>query len=167
MTKKQSANPFLTSFKLNVIEIQEEKKLLDSKDVNWEEGYVLDYITQKNVFHVEQQKHVKIYDIPYDHSFFFKEFQPTTRDLYNYIILKLKENQDWIELNYKKVTKETSMSIKSFYSATKQLAEFSVITKKQKDQYWINPYYMFRGNRLNFFKEFSPKNITTVNKTIK
>jgi hypothetical protein len=45
------------------------------------------------------------------------------------------------------------VSSKSFYNAITQLKEFNVICDKCKNDYWINPYYMFKGNRLDYFSK--------------
>ena len=103
------------------------------------------------MFRVESQKHVKLYEVPYDHKFFFKEFLSVTRDVFLYTLLKLQENEDYIRLYYKVVCDDINISPKSFYNAIAQLKEFSVICDKAKNEYWINPYYMFKGNRLDYF----------------
>ncbi len=85
-----------------------------------------------------------------------------TRDLVLYILLNIKKNTDYIELVQTKVCNKTNLSRNSFYSAVKELTVLNIICKKQIRQYWVNPKYIFNGNRKTFFQKKKPENIKVV-----
>lgn len=87
-----------------------------------------------------------------------------TRDLFLYIQLNLGFEKEVIELHYKHVCKETNMGTNSYYAALKELEEIGIISKKNLSEFWINPLYLFKGDRLSFYtKNYNIK--TTVVET--
>ena len=75
-------------------------------------------------------------------------------------MLKIQENEDYIILNQKTIEEKANISKTSYYAAIKQLKEMCIITDKEKNKYWVNPYYIFKGNRLAFYQKNYPKAIT-------
>lgn len=161
MNKKDKVerNPFIEnpSFHLKVIQHQTEKLYVPSSEIG--KDAILKHKKETETFILPVQKGVTLYDTPYDHVFMFKEFNPTTRDLLLYIMLKIKEGEDHITLHRTKATNEMGMSLTSFYRALIQLKEYLIIVDKKKNEYWVNPFYIFKGNRTRYYEENYPDKI--------
>ena len=151
-------NPFLFNSKIDVVQFH--KKTRSSSDpVGLPTDAQLYYKEQTEVFITQVQKGTTLYDVPYDDYFFFNSFSSCTRDLIHYIRLRLKENKDHIKLDRKSVRNCTNMCSSSYYKAITQLTKKCYTAKKGKGEYWINPTYIFKGNRIKYFQEKSPDSI--------
>lgn len=143
-------NPFLKNFKLGVIQIVD--TYFETKTSNiFADGFVGKFKEVTEKYYIEQQKHTKLYDTPFDLNVFYGELKPSGRDLFNYIAYKIKDDNDDIEINVAKVSKIIRLTPITIYSAIQQLIDIGVICKKAKSLYWVNPYYMFRGDRIAFY----------------
>ena len=70
-----------------------------------------------------------------------------------YIIYNLPKDSDSITLKLTKLITEMNSSRPTVYRGIGELIEHSVIAKKKKvGDYWINPHYMFNGDRIKFIK---------------
>ena len=153
--KNQPTNPFIESMILELVKVNQQV-------YNHKADYEgLDRIEVLNHFTVEKQEHTKLYHTPYDDKLLFSTSYKT-RDLLLYILLNIKKNTDYIDLVQTKVCNKTNLSRNSFYSAVKELTVLNIICKKQIRQYWVNPKYIFNGNRKTFFQEKKPENIKVV-----
>lgn len=76
-----------------------------------------------------------------------------------YIASKLGMNQLEIDLHYDLVTKEIDMSQGKFYNALADLLENDVIARHKyyKHRYFINPIFLFNGDRITIVKQFTRK----------
>lgn len=155
-------NPFIQNFKLNVIRVTETKFRMDTDKIPKDGIIVGNYEEYKKSYLAEQQKKTTVYDVPFIENVLFNEIKSNGRDLLLYIIYNLQTNSDTIVLNTEKVCKKMSTSRATLYKAIIQLTDIAVICKKHKDEYWINPFYLFKGSRIDYYNSVCPDCIEVV-----
>ena len=85
---------------------------------------------------------------------FFPLLNSAAKDMFIYIACKLPLDQDYLELPDDKYCKEMNVSRATFFNARKELINRIIIPRTtRKNTYWINPAYLFKGDRLNKFPE--------------
>ena len=161
-----STNPFLQNFKLQLVEISEKEKIVNTKDIH--DGMVLKFQTVQNIYSVEKQTKVSVYDIPYIENILFKnDIKSNGRDLILFVVYNLVEDQDWINLKTDRVCSKMNISRPTLLSAIRQLEDAAILCRKSQSEYWVNPFYIFKGNRINLYQKTSPGNIEVVAKITK
>lgn len=146
-------NPFLQNFKLNVVKIN--TTYLETR-TNMSDGTVGNIRKIEDSFLAEQQDKVSVYNIPYIENILFKELRSSGRDLLLYVIYNIHKDEDIINLKPDKVCKEMDISKGTYYSGLTQLIDAGIICKKNISIYWINPLYIFKGNRIDYYNKFCP-----------
>src|ERR1035437_9530133 len=122
---------------------------------------------------VEVQKKISVYKSGNNQQYtrFIFDLNKCARDIYLYIQCNIGENQDTITLEQETVSKIIGISKNTFYSGIESLRDHSVITPEQRSKYWINPFVLFRGDRIAYYREQCPDCITVVaevkNETVK
>jgi len=155
-------NPFLNQHKLKVVKIRNKSYSTDISTIN-PNDIVGDIEEITKSFLVEEQEKVSMYHIPWDNNVLFKSnIKNNGRDLYLYIVYNIKTNQDYILLKPEIVMNKMSISKSTLYSAIQQLVDSSIIVKKSVSEYWINPYFIFKGNRIQYYKDNKPDAIDVV-----
>jgi hypothetical protein len=78
------------------------------------------------------------------------------KEMFLHISYNLPVAQNKIELNKEKYCKIYDIKATTFSNTRMELMEAHIIldVKKEKDMYWINPYYIYNGSRLNAFQPF-------------
>jgi hypothetical protein len=106
----------------------------------------------------EEQKHVKVYKTGNNSQYtaFLFSLNRHARDIYIFIQANLGEDQDTIHLHQDKVCQYTGIGRNSYYEGIEDLKSNSIITPYKRNEYWINPFIMFRGDRLAYYKEHCP-----------
>lgn len=88
-----------------------------------------------------------------------KQFSPAAKDMVDYICRYLGANRETIEIKYEKYcTVMGEISLRTFYRAKEELNNLIIVRKARKDVYYINPKFLFRGQRLKAF----PDNVVIV-----
>lgn len=157
--ENSSNNPFCINYTLELL------KFKSTIDFSKEEKESSELIKEKDYnesFYVEKQKKVSIYDYKEDHKHIFSFNNKFTIHLYVFIIKNIKENEDFIKMSFDLVKKQIKISRKSYYECIKELKESSYIHNKCQGYFWINPAFIFKGNRITFFENNYPKNIKVV-----
>jgi predicted transcriptional regulator len=166
-------NPFLQNFKINVIKVRKSFKEARTSDVErYMDGdsginFVKDAKDVTETYLVEQQKKVSVFYIPHIENILYGVMKNAGRDLLLYVIYNIKEKQDWIDLKVDKIRSEMGISRATYYSAISQLIDVGIICKKIKSEYWVNPIYIFKGNRLEFYKDIQDDVIRVVSEISK
>jgi len=158
-------NPFISqeSFKLKVLEIKKTTHKIDTSNIPEDGVIVGDYETVTRSFLIEQQKKKSMYDVPYLDNILFGELTSRSRDLFLYVLNHAPQDLDYINLKQSIVCRNIRMSKPTLISAIKELSDVGVICRKSQSEYWINPYYIFRGNRVKFYQENYPNKIEKLN----
>ena len=81
--------------------------------------------------------------------------------LFMHLITKVRWNQDWLRLDQATFAAETGRTSKDFfYKAIDNLMEAGVLADRKKGTYWLNPWIIFRGNRIKYAQENKIINLT-------
>jgi hypothetical protein len=152
MKKETPMNPFVFDRKIDVVAI----KVGSTDDEN--------IYVEKNKYYVERQRRTSIYyDTHYDiDEILFGKLTSKARDLYWYIVYHLPEGKDCINLKISDVRGKTGISRNAIVTALQSLKNANLITPKSQSIYWVNPMYVFKGNRLEYFKSLGDTYLNVV-----
>lgn len=142
-------NPFIQNFKLKVVKVN--TSYFETKTSDIQDGYIGKYRKVEESYLAEQQEKISVYDIPYIENVLFTELKSNGRDLLLYIMYNIKKNEDSILLKPDKVCEKMKISKPTYYTAIQQLCDIGVICKRHTVEYWINPLYIFKGNRIDYY----------------
>lgn len=154
-------NPFLANYNLPLVKINKQITFINDEPT----GYVGEFVkkTENKSYFVEAQNHLSVYEAPDINEKLFTKMKPNGRDLYLYIQNNLPYNTDTIHLSLEKVNKVLSMSRPTLTSAIQQLLNENIICRGDKQGvYWVNPYYLFKGNRIAYYEQQCPSCIKVV-----
>lgn len=152
-------NPFLQSVRLKVFVTESKQVVLDTKDLN----SVRSTINTQQEF--EKDPFTKLYnDKPFLNV--FKQTSDTASKVFLYIAYNLKRDTDVIELNAESVMEFVGIkSTTTYYKYIQELIDNAVITRKSNSEYWVNPLFLFNGNRIDYYKEHCPECLDIINIT--
>lgn len=156
---KATNNPFLQSAEFHLKAIQVYKRSYQGQ------GHFMEETTRKYI--VEEQQKVTMYKIGNNSEFttyLFQVLSQPGRNLFLYIMANIGENRDTINLNTEKLSKLMGISRNTHYAGIESLRDNGVITLYKKDEYWINPFFIFRGDRIAYYQEQCPECIKVVSK---
>jgi predicted transcriptional regulator len=77
-------------------------------------------------------------------------------DIFTLIIKHVKLDDDYIYIGVSKFAKELDSTIQHVYRGISNLIDNNFITKHKGSLYWINPHYMFKGNKA---KKYNTKEV--------
>lgn len=152
-------NPFIVNqdFHLRLVDVYK-RSISKSKGKTTE-------VTEK--FFVEEQKSITVYK-PGNNEVFtnllFKVMSKNARDLYLYIIATLGEDRDIVSLPMKDISELLEFKKSTYYNVIQELKDIAIIADYKKQDYWINPYFFFRGDRISYYQEQCPDCIKIVAK---
>jgi hypothetical protein len=139
-TKKTlSINPFMNGNKINVV----------SKFGN--------LVETQNKISLYYDNHIDIDDI------LFNKLTSKARDLFLYISYHLPQNQDYINLKINDVRAKTGISRNAIVTALQSLKSANLIIPKNQSIYWVNPMYIFKGNRVSFYGVYGDNHLNIIN----
>lgn len=71
-----------------------------------------------------------------------------------YITMKLPKNKDLVTLPFDKVMEAIGIKSKTtYYKILDDLVQLRIILRHKKDKFWVNPHYIFNGDRVKYFFE--------------
>jgi hypothetical protein len=138
-----TSNPFTGTFDVNIIR---------THIIERPNGYGI--TPEDHYFDVEQLSKTSIYKNMSVAILLCQKAKPVTSKLFLYILYELlKPNKDFILIDPKLTQSRLDISRASLYSAISELSDFKVITRKKgRNFYWINPEYIFNGNRIAYME---------------
>lgn len=149
-------NPFLTNreFELQVAEVHHFNTMMfkgNTTKMTWE-----------NL--VEVQKKVSVYKTGNNGQYtsFIFSMNRYARDIYLFIQANIGEDQDTIKLDIEKVMDACGMGRDSYYKGIDDLKAHTVILICKTNIFWINPFILFRGDRLAYYQQQCPECINKV-----
>ncbi|WP_106138198.1 hypothetical protein [Spirosoma oryzae] len=145
-------NPFIYSYRLPVIRVIQSSTI---KTV-FEEDVTLDYEELRKGYYSDQRLSCKLYYDKTTEDLVFGVLSPSSRDLLLHITYTLKKNQDIVKLRAVDVCKAVRFSRPTFYASIEQLIKNGFLARRCMNEYWINPHYLFNGNRIEYFKKHNP-----------
>lgn len=159
----QEINPFVVNNPIEVVALPKKVAVNSSDDT----ATPLDKLLGTHYLHDRQDKtsvfrHGKkvMYEV------MFGRLSDKSRSVFLYIMYSLNKNEDYIDLSSKKVQQDIGMKKRTLVEALKELKACSIITAKSRSIYWVNPMYLFNGNRIEFYRTLNPDNVI-VNTVIK
>jgi hypothetical protein len=158
-------NPFLQNFKLSLVKVY--KTYYETKTENISDGYIGKYKEVTESFLMDSQKKTAVYHIPYIENVLFSEMKSNGRDLLLYVIYNIKEEEDFINLKLDRVCQQMKTSRPSLIKGINELSDVGVIAKKSQSEYWVNPHFIFKGNRIEHYYKNSPDSVVIVAETTK
>lgn len=105
---------------------------------------------------VEKQESCKLYrDLDINQMLMGLSYRAL--QLFNWVALMIKKDSDWIQINEDLFCKRTNItSRKTYVKAVEELLMYQIlIGTHYKTVYWVNPNYLFNGDRLKKY----PKNV--------
>lgn len=151
-------NPFLEGAIINVFHQEKtETTFLHGKD-----GVNIPKSTITTSVEWEKSPYVKVYTENKVNST-YKNLSGTACKLLLYIQINLKKGVDHITLDVKEVMEWIGIdSRNTYYKYLIELHENAIITKRGNSDYWINPFYLFNGDRIAYYKENAPNSVQTL-----
>jgi len=115
-------------------------------------------------FLVEVQKKVTVYKTGNNAQYtaYLFSMNRYARDIYLYMQANIGEDQDTIKLDSEKICEVCDMGRDSYYKGIDDLKTNSIITVFKANTFWINPFILFRGDRLAYYTEQCPDCINKV-----
>lgn len=161
MNKVVEINPFVVNNPIEVICINGNKKVPESSDsvdsVSYEKsGSSLYYIEQQRKVSLYKHHNYKINDV------LFGRLSNKGRDMFLYILCNMPENKDYINLKLSSVRESSGMSRNAIIYSLKELCQSGILAVKEQSVYWVNPFYIFNGNRIKYYRSIGEQYINTV-----
>lgn len=149
----KAINPFLWSFKLRVIKIKHSRNMVDAKHVNENEGIITEFTKEDVNYMIEEQRKTSLYRLPFIDNVIFTELDGNGRSLLLYIAYHIQKDKDYINLKTETVCKAMNISRPTLIKAIHQLIDLGAISKRaSRSEYWVNPQFIFNGNRIRFIQ---------------
>ena len=120
-----------------------------------------DYLYGKKEWEKETAEYARLYR---HQSNVVLKLSPGACQLFLYISYNIYEDYDYIDLSVDTYLKnnEQIKSAKTVYSYLNELIDSNIIRRRSNGSYWVNPYYLFKGDRLNYFKTNYPEVINYI-----
>ena len=159
--EKQATNPFLYGNKLDLVKVIENQYLGKSNSFDLD-GHVTDHAKITTIVatrFIERDRKVSLYKTE-NIKGLIAALSPIATKVYLYITLSLGEQMDYVKLTLTDVQKELNIGSKNtLYKAIEELETYSIIAKKRNGEFWINPFLLFNGNRIDYFQKQYPDNV--------
>lgn len=141
---KKSKNPFLNK-PIEVIKIVRETKTKTPTSSGFH------FRNEQSINYVDSDKGGKLFRSKRFEELIYSLDEKALKLLF-YIALHIAQDSDQIQLYQKKVSELLGFEKSSFYSAIKTLKKNKIIDSKPKrGMYWVNPHFLFQGNRYAYF----------------
>jgi hypothetical protein len=159
--EKGTSNPFLYGNKLDLVKVVENQYLGKSSSFDGD-GHVTDHAKITTIVatrFIERDRKVALYK-PENIKGLIGALSPIATKVYMYIALSLGEQMDYVKLTLTEVQKELNIGSKNtLYKAIEELETYSIIAKKRNGEFWINPFLLFNGNRIDYFQKHYPDSV--------
>ncbi len=117
---------------------------------------------------VDTETFAKVYQLGFAA---FADLKPSVMKVFQYIISELKPDHDRFNLFIEDIQESTGVSVPSIYRALGTLCEREIIARgRGANDFFINPMYVFNGNRVTFITNWINSNVpeyTTKQKTLR
>jgi len=155
-------NPFLLMEKFKILLIESESKTLniDNRNVSPDGIGTSLSSTNRNTFYTDLHKNTRVYRPDGILNLIFPSpdeevvdggigLNKNGRDLLLYIFYRLQRNVDYIDLTQNKVCKIMDIKRCTLSKGIANLTDnmFIMRMKNERSKYWVNPFYIFCGDR--------------------
>lgn len=145
-------NPFVQNIRLEVT------KYVETRNVAFDGMSVDEFYAVKNqsitrTFFGERVEKTSIYHVKGDMELLFGSGMTSAgRDVLYYLQRILKKDMDWVPLNRTDACEKMHCARGTLFNGLKQLAAAGLIAPKGTRELWVNPMYIFNGNRIEYFQ---------------
>ena len=157
-------NPFLSSNRLRLIKVNEVSHT--TLPYVQEESYIKSSV-QTTTYFVEEHRKVQVYHLPYINNILYKEMSASGLQMYIYVIHNLLPESDFINLKLDGVTKKTGLSRATIIRGITSLEDVGMLAVRKQSEYWVNPLFVFNGDRIRFYATHCPECVDVVAKVSK
>lgn len=152
-------NPFLANkeFHIRLVQIYHTKYIGS--------GPYMEEVTRK--YPVEEQQKVSMYKVGNNSeycNYLFGVLTQGGRNLFLYIMATIGQDRDTINLHTEKVCNEMKISRNTLAAAKDNLRDSGVIVVYKGNEWWVNPFFIFRGDRIKYYNEYCPDCVKIVGK---
>ncbi len=157
--ESKTINPFLSNKEFNIRLVQ----IYNTRYIG--EGPYMEEVTRK--YPIEEQAKVSMYKIGNNTevcTYLFKVLSQAGRNLFLYIMATIGRDKDTVNLNTDKVINEMGISRNTHQAAKDNLRDNGVITLYKGGEYWVNPFFIFRGDRIKYYQEQCPECVKIIGK---
>lgn len=149
-------NPFIVNQPLEAVALPKKVAVKESSDLS----SPIDKLMDTHYLHDRQEK-TNIYRYNKEAIFevMYGRLTDKSRSLFMYMTYMLPKNTDYINLSAVKIRKDIGMSARTLTDAIKELRTVNIITFKSRSVYWVNPMYLFNGNRIEYYRAINPDNV--------
>jgi hypothetical protein len=148
----EEVNPFVKNpnFQLTCIEIVKDYHVVDPNKVD---GGIATkrHGTRSESFFIDSPRHTSVFRPSRIKGLVFGSLSQNGRDILLFIIYSLGDDVDYINLKHSRLEKELGITRQTIAKGIQQLTESFFIMKKGQSEYWVNPFFIFCGNRKNFY----------------
>jgi hypothetical protein len=103
-------------------------------------------------FPIDGDPHASVYAM--DLMARFTELGSSAKDMFMHIVTHIGYETDVIELREIDYCSDRGISRPTFFRAKQELIEWLILPRSaRKNTYWVNPSYIFRGNRLKKYPD--------------
>lgn len=153
-------NPFIVNQPIECVALPKKVAIKASNDLS----EPLDKLLDTHFLHDSQSKvSVFRYGKKDIYNVMFGMLTSRARDLFIYIMYAINKDEDYILLSAAKVKGDIGMSNRTLTEAIKELRECNIVCFKSRSIYWVNPMYIFNGNRIDYYKALDRSNIVVKN----
>lgn len=101
-------------------------------------------------YHVEKAEKASVYN-DVDLKAWIPQLKICSMHLFMYLVFNIRWGHDRINLDREKfMTWAGISSLQTFYTAKDELVNAGVIAQYKKSEYWINPAFIFKGDRYRY-----------------
>jgi len=132
----------------------DERAVLMATDI--ETGELLGQTVFMRTKTVDTETFAKVYQLGFQA---FAELKPSVMKVFQYIIEQLKPDRDMFNLYIEDIIEATNLHKATIYRALGVLCEREIIARGRTEyDYYINPMYVFNGNRVTFITNWINSN---------
>lgn len=137
-------NPFVQPLQFEV-----KWKTLSGQFKKMKEGILV-----PNEILMEREPTCKVYTSAAHRKHVMEKLKPTAAKLYLWLIYDIDYALDYHQINKKRCMEEVGISLNTYKAAVIELKKAAIITETvEKDIYWINPSFFFKGDRIKKYPE--------------
>lgn len=151
---KQQINPFTATSTLLARRVSNEQYYPNAPHASYNHSGK----SIKNLYLVDFHKKTNLY-VPSTQimdELLFESLSTGALKIFMYVMVHIRNNQDYIQLPYNKLVTICKMSRATVTRCLKELRDLSILAVKGQSVYWVNPTYIFGGNRIKYFSDINP-----------
>lgn len=152
--KLKEINPFVINSPIEVVEYSFREKHIKLSDLPNGEAVATNFTTRDIGTRIilDRTPSMKYY-LKEDLLKVYMSMGPPARKLMDYIMFALEKNADKIVLDIKEVAKVMLCGDRTVYNAINELKTLGFIARHSASTFWINPHFIFKGNRTKAYKD--------------